>query len=91
MDLRFFELYRSSEYIYLLLEGAAVSFSITAVAGFLGFLFAFFLAGLRYFEVPIARSFAAIYVDFIRNTPLIVQLFFIAFGLPLLFGYVWPF
>jgi polar amino acid transport system permease protein len=30
-------------------------------------------------------------VDFIRNTPLIVQLFFIAFGLPLLFGYVWPF
>jgi polar amino acid transport system permease protein len=91
MELRFFELYRSPEYIYLLLEGTAVSFSITAVAGFLGFLFAFFLAGLRYFEVPIARSFAAIYVDFIRNTPLIVQLFFIAFGLPLLFGYVWPF
>ncbi len=91
MELRFFELYRSSEYIYLLLEGAAVSFSITAVAGFLGFLFAFFLAGLRYFEVPIARSFATIYVDFIRNTPLIVQLFFIAFGLPLMFGYVWPF
>ena len=91
MELRFFELYRSPEYIYLLLEGAAVSFSITAVAGFQGFLFAFFLAGLRHFEVPIARSFAAIYVDFIRNTPLIVQLFFIAFGLPLLFGYVWPF
>ena len=91
MDLRFFELYRSPEYIYLLLEGAVVSFTITAVAGLLGFLFAFVLAGLRYFEVPIARSFAAIYVDFIRNTPLIVQLFFIAFGLPLLFGYVWPF
>ena len=91
MDLRFFELYRSPEYIYLLLEGAVVSFTITAVAGLLGFLFAFVLAGLRYFEVPIARSFAVIYVDFIRNTPLIVQLFFIAFGLPLLFGYVWPF
>ena len=91
MELRFFELYRSPEYIYLLLEGAAVSFSITAVAGFLGFLFAFFLAGFRYFEVPIAGSLAVIYVDFIRNTPLIVQLFFIAFGLPLLFGYVWPF
>ena len=91
MELRFFELYRSPEYTYLLLEGAVVSFTITAVAGLLGFLFAFVLAGLRYFEVPIARSFAAIYVDFIRNTPLIVQLFFIAFGLPLLFGYVWPF
>ena len=91
MELRFFELYRSPEYIYLLLEGAVVSFTVTAVAGLLGFLFAFVLAGIRYFEVPIARSFAAIYVDFIRNTPLIVQLFFIAFGLPLLFGYVWPF
>ena len=91
MELRFFELYRSPENIYLLLEGAVVSFTITALAGLLGFLFAFVLAGLRYFEVPIARSFAAIYVDFIRNTPLIVQLFFIAFGLPLLFGYVWPF
>ena len=91
MELRFFELYRSPEYIYLLIEGAVVSFTITAVAGLLGFLFAFVLAGLRYFQVPIARSFAAIYVDFIRNTPLIVQLFFIAFGLPLLFGYVWPF
>ena len=91
MELRFFELYRSPEYIYLLLEGATVSFSITAVAGFLGFLFAFFLAGFRYFEVPIVGSLAVIYVDFIRNTPLIVQLFFIAFGLPLLFGYVWPF
>ena len=91
MEMRFFELYRSPEYIYLLLEGAVVSFTITAVAGLLGFLFAFVLAGLRYFEVPIARSFGAIYVDFIRNTPLIVQLFFIAFGLPLLFGYVWPF
>ena len=91
MELRFFELYRSPEYIYLLLEGAVVSFTITAVAGLLGFLFAFVLAGIRYFEVPIVRSFAAIYVDFIRNTPLIVQLFFIAFGLPLLFGYVWPF
>jgi len=91
MELRFFEIYRSPEYIYLLLEGTTVSFLITAVAGFIGFLFSFGLAGIRYFEIPIASSLAAAYVDFIRNTPLIVQLFFIAFGLPLLLGYVWPF
>jgi polar amino acid transport system permease protein len=30
-------------------------------------------------------------VEFTRNTPLIVQLFFVAFGLPLLLGYQWPF
>ncbi len=34
---------------------------------------------------------AAGHIDFIRNTPLIIQLFFIAFGLPMLFDYVWPF
>jgi len=91
MELRFFELYRSAEYIQLLAEGASVSFFITVSAGIFGFLLAFGLAGLRYFKVPIANMLAAAYVDFIRNTPLIVQMFFIAFGLPLLFGYVWPF
>ena len=91
MELRFFELYRSAEYIQLLAEGASVSFFITVSAGIFGFVLAFGLAGLRYFEVPIANILVAAYVDFIRNTPLIVQLFFIAFGMPLLFGYVWPF
>lgn len=91
MALRFFELYRSAEYIQLLAEGASVSFFITVSTGIFGFVLAFGLAGLRYFEVPIANILAAAYVDFIRNTPLIVQLFFIAFGMPLLFGYVWPF
>ena len=37
------------------------------------------------------NKFYKCYVDFIRNTPLIVQIFFITFGLPALFGYVWPF
>ena len=31
------------------------------------------------------------FIEIIRNTPLIVQLFFITFGLPSLFGYIWPF
>ena len=91
MELRFFELYRSAEYIQLLAEGAAVSFFIPVSAGIFVFVLAFGLTGLRYFEVPVANMLAAAYVDFIRNTPLIVQLFFIAFGMPLIFEYVWPF
>ena len=57
----------------------------------MGFSLAFILAALNYWKVPILGFLAACYIDFIRNTPLIVQLFFFAFGLPALIGYVWPF
>ena len=90
-ELRFFEIYRSSEFVLLLLEGIAVSGGLTIGAGVAGFLLAFFLAALNYWKVPILSFLVICYVDFIRNTPLIVQLFFFAFGLPSLIGYVWPF
>ena len=91
MDLRFFEIYRSGEYMSLILGGALTSLSLTIAAGITGFMVAFLLALLRFKKVPVLDRIAAGYIDFIRNTPLIVQLFFIAFGLPMLFGYVWPF
>ena len=90
-ELRFFEIYRSEEYLLLLLEGIGVSTALTIGAGAMGFLLAFILAALNYWKVPILGLLAACYIDFIRNTPLIVQLFFFAFGLPGLIGYVWPF
>ena len=75
----------------LILGGALTSLSLTIAAGITGFMVAFLLALLRFKKVPVLDRIAASYIDFIRNTPLIVQLFFIAFGLPMLFGYVWPF
>lgn len=91
MELRFFEIYRSSEYLLLLAKGALLSASITVLAALFGLILAFMLAGIRFAKVPVLKWFAVAYVEFIRNTPLIVQLFFIAFGLPLLLGYEWPF
>ena len=90
-ELRFFEIYRSEEYLLLLIEGIGVSTALTIGAGAMGFSLAFILAALNYWKVPIFGFLAACYIDFIRNTPLIVQLFFFAFGLPALIGYVWPF
>ncbi len=90
-ELRFFEIYRSEEYLLLLVEGIGVSTALTIGAGAMGFSLAFILAALNYWKVPIFGFLAACYIDFIRNTPLIVQLFFFAFGLPALIGYVWPF
>ena len=91
MDLRFFEIYRSAEYLALLAEGAMVTVLLTLGGAMLGFLLAVGLAVARHAAVPVLGTLAAIYVEAIRNTPLIVQLFFVAFGLPLLFGYAWPF
>lgn len=36
----------------------------------------------RYFRVPVLRRIAAVYIELARNTPLLVQLFFLYFGLP---------
>ncbi|MDN3720170.1 amino acid ABC transporter permease [Roseibium salinum] len=56
-----------------------------------GFLFAVLIAAVRHHRVPVLAHVATVYVELIRNTPLIVQMFFVAFGLPLLLGYQWPF
>ena len=90
-DFRFFEIYRSSEYINLIFDGIFISSSLTIISGGLGFIIAFILAASIYWKVKPLNYLSICWIDFIRNTPLIVQLFFITFGLPALIGYVWPF
>ena len=91
MELRFFEIYRNPEYLWRLFEGLLTSLGLTIGAAVAGFVVAALLALARYNKVPVIGHVAAGFVEFTRNTPLIVQLFFIAFGLPLLLGYQWPF
>ena len=90
-DFRFFEIYRSSEYIGLIFDGILISSSLTVISGTLGFIIAFLLAASIYWKVKPLNYLSICWIDFIRNTPLIVQLFFVTFGLPLIFQYVWPF
>ena len=90
-DLRFYEIYRSEEFLLLLWEGILLTSTISISGGVLGFALALLLAIIRYWNIPFFGFFASCYVEFIRNTPLIVQLFFFAFGLPALLSYVWPF
>lgn len=68
-----------------------LTIELMVVAGVLGFSLAILLAiGRRSKSRPWSLTCAA-YIEFIRNTPLIVQLFFVTFGLPMLLGYRWPF
>ena len=71
-----------TEYIPLYIE----AFRLTIVIGWLGILLAVVIgvltAFLLHFRVPILGAVAKGYVELFRNTPLLVQLFFIYFGLP---------
>lgn len=66
----------------LLLKGAAVTLEITALAVGLGLIFGLFAALAQLSRVSVLRWCAKVYVDFIRGTPLLVQIFIIYFALP---------
>ncbi|MGG2399244.1 amino acid ABC transporter permease [Pseudomonas sp. SH1-B] len=66
----------------LLLQGAAFTLGLTAIGTLLGVGLGIVGAILRAWRIsPFDRIFG-VYVELIRNTPFIVQLFFIFFGLP---------
>lgn len=68
----------------LLLQGAMFTLGLTLVGTVLGVSLGIIGAVLRAWKIkPFNRVFA-VYVELIRNTPFIVQLFFIFFGLPAL-------
>ena len=66
----------------LLLRGLAFTAGLTAVAAVLGLALGVLCAWARAWGPRWAGLLAAGYVELIRNTPFIVQLFFIYFGLP---------
>ena len=59
---------------------------LTLKIGWIGILFAIviglFCALIRHYKVPVLSTIAGGYIEFFRNTPLLVQLFFLYFGLP---------
>ena len=70
----------------LLLLGAGVTIQITALSVGFGLVIGVFMGMARLSKMWLIRSFAAVYVDFIRGTPLLVQIFLIYFALPIIIG-----
>lgn len=67
-----------------LLAGAGITVEITAFAVGIGFFIGLFVGIARISRVKILKILATIYADVIRGTPLLVQIFLIYFGLPIL-------
>ncbi len=70
------------QYLSLFLEGTAVTLGLTAVAAACGIALSIAGAATASGGLAWARRLIAGYVELIRNTPFIVQMFFVYFGLP---------
>jgi len=74
----------------LLLEGTLLTLELTAIAVSLGFVIGTFAGIGRLSEKRFVRSLATIYIDFIRGTPLLVQILIVYMGLPQIIGRTVP-
>lgn len=70
------------QYIPLYIQAGKLTIRI-ALVGITGAVIAGFLCSMvRYYKIPVLRRIAGIYIELSRNTPLLIQLFFLYFGLP---------
>jgi polar amino acid transport system permease protein len=67
-----------------LLGGALVTLEVTALAAVVGLMLAFPIGFMRLAPNGIVRAFATVYVEVLRGTSALVQLFYLFFILPLL-------
>ena len=71
-----------AEYLPWYVEAA----KLTVTIAFWGILFSLLVGAVcaivRYYRFPVLHRIAAVYIELSRNTPLLVQLFFLYFGLP---------
>ena len=72
--------------IPLLLAGAGVTVQITALSVLIGIIIGLFVGVARISTYRIIHLIAAVYVDFLRGTPLLVQIFLVYFALPVVTG-----
>ena len=70
----------------LLIVGAGITIQITAISVGLGLIIGMFVGIARICNVKVFRALATVYIDFLRGTPLLVQIFLIYFALPMVVG-----
>ncbi|MGE8064930.1 amino acid ABC transporter permease [Pseudomonas sp. NPDC089569] len=70
----------------VLLKGLALTLAFTGVCALLGSLLGFVVSMLRQLKTPLLRLPLTLYVEFFRGTPLLIQLFWVFFCFPVVFG-----
>ena len=71
-----------AKYAPLYVEAAGLTVKIAFFGIVFSLIVGFFCSAAQYYRIPILRQIVAVYIELSRNTPLLVQLFFLYFGLP---------
>jgi L-cystine transport system permease protein len=66
----------------VILRGLPTTLFLSVVPMLMGMIFGLALALVKIYHVPVLRQLGAVYVSFIRGTPVVVQLFLVYYGLP---------
>ena len=77
-----------AEYAPLFAKAALVTIRISAAGIFISLLVGLAASAVQYYRIPVLSRIVSIYIELSRNTPMLVQLFFIYFGLPKI-GLTW--
>ena len=70
----------------LWLEGLGVSVGILAASSLLGLGLGIIIGLIRYYRVPLLGKLLMLLSEFLKNSPVLVQLFLVYFGIPALFA-----
>ena len=73
---------RVSAYSPLLVKGTVTTLELTLFSVLLGTVFGFITALFKMSRFKLLRALGNIYVELIRGTPLLVQLYIVYYGLP---------
>jgi len=71
-----------------ILAAVPLTLFITIFSIMIGLIIGLFIAICRMNKIPVLKNIAAIYVSFIRGTPILVQLYVVFYGLPELLTYL---
>ena len=70
----------SGKYFDWLVSGLKITLELSSISIVFAFLLGLFIAIMRMSEIKVVRLIATAYLEFFRNTPLLVQIFFWYFG-----------
>jgi polar amino acid transport system permease protein len=73
-------------YWHILLKGLGLTLAITLTCALIGSLAGFVISLMRMSKSRLLRAPTSLYVEFFRGTPLLIQLFWVFFCFPIVFG-----
>lgn len=71
-----------SDYLPLFQEAALLTVGLGAAGIGISIVIGLICSLVQYYRIPVARQIVRVYIELSRNTPLLIQLFFIYYGLP---------